>query len=98
MIINSGEAFWKVVAAIVAIIFGTVLNAFVLTQMWAWFIVPLGVVAIGMAHAWGLAIIIMWITDHNTQKNDDEFVVVMARAIIGPLFVLLFGCFAFFLM
>ena len=31
--------------------------AFVLSTLWAWFVVPLGVAKIGMAHAYGLSLI-----------------------------------------
>jgi hypothetical protein len=36
----------------------TMFSAYVLTCLWAWFVVPLGVVAIGKAHAFGLSTMI----------------------------------------
>lgn len=36
--------------------------AFVLALLWGWFIVPLGVPAISMFHAWGLTVIVNMFT------------------------------------
>lgn len=92
------DVIWKGVASIVGVIVGTVLSAWVLTQMWGWFIVPLGVASIGMAHAWGLIILIHWLTDHNAKTEEMTFGAAMVRILIAPLFVLLFGSVAFWLM
>ncbi|MOA13274.1 hypothetical protein D3C78_1333200 [compost metagenome] len=35
----------------------TVFSAFTLSTLWAWFIVPLGVSSIGLAHAYGVSLI-----------------------------------------
>lgn len=39
-----------------------VLGAFVLVQLWAWFMLPLGVPAIGVAHAYGIGVIATFLT------------------------------------
>ena len=93
------ELLWKAGAAIAAAIVGTFLNAFALTKMWGWFIVPLGVASIGMAHAWGLTMLISWLTNHSYKTSDDQGLgVLVGKAIIYPLFVLLFGSLAFWMM
>ena len=54
----------KILLAVLVIIGATlfiglmgVYYAFVLSTLWAWFVVPLGVAKIGMAHTYGLALI-----------------------------------------
>jgi hypothetical protein len=42
------------IANIVSTIFGVFLNAYAFAYLWLWFIVPLGVPVIGMAHALGI--------------------------------------------
>jgi hypothetical protein len=39
-----------------------IFNGFVITQLWNWFIVPLGVISISIAHAIGLSLIIGMLT------------------------------------
>src|SRR5271156_2972201 len=75
-------------------------NAFVLHKMWAWFIVPLGVAPIGLAHAWGIAILMgMFTMSLKTgSKDKDEKVAEVAVLLVGPLFTLLFGWIAHSLM
>lgn len=40
------------------------LHAFVLTHLWRWFVAPLGLPSIGMAQAYGLSLLIGWLTFH----------------------------------
>lgn len=51
---------------------GILLKGFVLCQMWAWFMVPLGVVSIGQAHAYGLATMTALFVAHSSSSNDDD--------------------------
>jgi type IV secretory pathway TrbL component len=64
------------VASIVAIIllpFLFCLNAYTLAYLWLWFVVPLGVPAIGMAHALGILCLKGFLTSHlATFKHDEE--------------------------
>ena len=48
------------------------LRAFVLVQLWHWFVVPLGVVSIGMAHAYGLAALVSLLNPQKIDKYDEE--------------------------
>lgn len=41
---------------------GSVIRAYVLAQCWKWFAVPLGTPSIGMAHAYGLAMLALLAT------------------------------------
>ena len=53
----------------------TALRGFVLHRLWAWFVVPLGVPAIGIAHAVGLAMLVGFLkmSQHDfDQESDDE--------------------------
>lgn len=52
--------------------FTMLLRAFVMTQLWSWFVVPLGVMTIGLAHAYGLTIIIALFTMALKSSLDDE--------------------------
>lgn len=44
------------IIGLITAIVGSAVRAFAIVWMWEWFIVPLGVVAIGAWHAWGLSI------------------------------------------
>ena len=41
---------------------GSLIRAYVLAQCWRWFAVPLGAPSIGMAHAYGLAMLALFAT------------------------------------
>lgn len=65
-------------------------GAFTLSTMWAWFVVPLGVTAIGMAHATGLSLFVSYFRfkGKNTTKDKQEYGEKVAQAIATMLFVL----------
>lgn len=54
------------------------LNGFVLSQLWAWFVVPLGAQPIGVAHAMGLGVLVglflssLHVSAARTKKTDKE--------------------------
>lgn len=50
------------VAGIVTIICSGIIRAYTITCLWAWFIVPFGVVQIGLAWAFGISIIAALLT------------------------------------
>jgi len=76
------------------------MNAFVLHKLWAWFMVPLGIAPIGLAHAWGLAILIGLFTTSKVQKTESkgEAIGQFIGLMLAPLFALLFGWIAHGLM
>jgi hypothetical protein len=48
------------------------LNGVMLSYMWQWFVVPLGVRAIGVPQALGIAIIVSMLTYEGSGKSDDD--------------------------
>ncbi len=56
----------------------SIYGALVVKHGWGWFIVPLGVPAIGLLHAWGIRLIIsvLWYStadvDYINNMNDDD--------------------------
>jgi hypothetical protein len=84
------------VVALVMVPVGIILRGFVLCQLWLWFLMPLGVKEIGMAHALGLTTLVSMfgMQSGSTVKKDDDtplalHVVVMTVA--PPLFCLFAG-------
>ncbi len=91
--------------AILALIFGTIAlvvisalwRAWVLTVLWTWFIVPLGLPAIGIATAIGASLIVGMFMPNQVAKKDttmnktDAIANVFSVAIGGPAVVLLIG-------
>jgi hypothetical protein len=58
---NDDDKFMGCIMALLAVLVSPLnwlLNGFVLSILWAWFMVPLGLPAIGKAHALGLACVI----------------------------------------
>lgn len=74
-----------------------ILRGFVLCQLWLWFVVPLGVKEIGIAHALGLSTAISMFGGHSSspdmEKRGDVPLAVwmVVMAVIPPLFCLLVG-------
>lgn len=70
------------------------LNGFVLMKLWQWFLVPLGLPVIGLAHCIGIAIIINFLTMHyqkSPKESDDGGWNAFAHLYLNPLFVLFIG-------
>lgn len=61
----------KFLVGIVLFVLAVVVDGFVLTYLWGWFLVPLGLVQIGMAHAIGVSILVSYLT-HQTNNSDDN--------------------------
>ncbi len=77
-----------IVVAAAAFLTGYALwSGFVLSILWGWFLVPLGVPAIGTAHAIGIAVV-MGMFHRNNAKRDDEGFAYIGLALIGPLLAL----------
>jgi hypothetical protein len=69
---NAGIAS-TVVLGIFALVIGmVVLNGVMLSYMWQWFVVPLGVRTIGAVQAIGIAIIVSVLTYKGDAKGDDS--------------------------
>lgn len=66
--------------------------AFVLSTLWAWFVVPLGVAKIGMAHAYGLSLIPTTILGtRGLYAPEDKRKESAIAALLFPVAALLFG-------
>ena len=51
----------------------TVVNGLLLHLMWGWFMVPLGLPVISVAHALGIALVVSLLTHQtNTKKGEDK--------------------------
>jgi hypothetical protein len=68
---------------------GALISGWAMMTLWGWFIVPLGVRAIGMAHGWGLAMMVGLYTHHTPDKREPFDIIV--SGLITILLVLGFG-------
>ena len=69
------------------------LRGWVLSVMWSWFMVPIGVAEIGVAHACGVSTIVAMLT-YRKHKDDDDTDHArrnLALAALVPLFLLGFA-------
>lgn len=66
------ETLTKVFAAIVAIVLLGFFGAVVIRAYWGWFIVPLNVPPIGLAHAYGLAMFVRMMTWQVTAPKRED--------------------------
>ena len=83
----------------------TILNGFVFSILWKWFMVPtLGLPMIGIVQSIGIATMVGYLTNHNIAKeNDDEdkiekYTRLVVISIFRPLLALLIGYIAHFFM
>lgn len=81
---------------ILSIPFAYIIRGFVLSTMWGWFLVPLGLIQIGKAHAVGVAVIVSLITYVPSQckderEGDDKVISYIAYSFASPFLVLLIG-------
>lgn len=60
----------KFLGGCVLLAISTILGAYAVSTLWLWFIVPLGVSAIGLVHAYGLSIIIHYMTMEMPNNKD----------------------------
>ena len=88
---SGGEILAKMFGGLFGIILSAFISMVVLVDLWSWFIVPFGVMEIGYAHAYGLALAIGFLTQGISNERDDEsrkygfgeflFIVTFARLI-----------------
>ena len=93
-IIDASIVVLGVFAAVVSVTaLGVIVNGYVLSILWVWFLVPLGLPVISIAHSIGIAMITSWITYQykvTTQEDKDKVLeglgivlIVRPLAIIG---------------
>jgi len=84
------EKFIKGVGWLALFIPTIIFSGFVTAELWGWFVVPLGVPAIGIAHALGLRLVVhvATFTYAEDKRGQGER---LANAIVLPLFAWAFG-------
>lgn len=83
-----------VLGAITALALFAIYNAWVLSILWAWFIVPLGVKSLSIAHAYGLTLVTGLILSNRgikENKNQDDWISSVITWLLIPLVALFFG-------
>lgn len=87
------EALGKVVLFLLVSFVTVLITAFTVSTMWGWFIVPLGVKAIGFAHAYGLSLLVTFFTIRPSTNQDEDYnwIMTIALRILSCISVLLFG-------
>lgn len=76
------------------------LHAWVLSVLWTWFVVPLGVTGIGFAHAYGLTVfahLLMYNANGSSAKSNAVLTAIVS-SVLAPLLSLAFGAVAHLLM
>lgn len=94
------ENFGKYTAYTIGWILNLVVFCVVLSQLWTWFIVPLGFPVLSAVHAYGLSLIILLMKARNMNKSlkpefyyESTFGLKMSVGILVSLVALLFGWF-----
>lgn len=83
-----------IIAAIVGLFLFCIYNAWALTILWGWFIVPLGVKALSIAHAYGFTLVTGLILSNRgikENKGKDDWVGSIITWLLLPLVALFFG-------
>lgn len=81
-------AFVAGLGILVFLVLASVVRGFVLSIMWSWFLVPLGVPAISIPLAIGISMLVAMLTNHDAQTNKRGIGEAISIALIGPFVVL----------
>jgi hypothetical protein len=87
------------VLSAVAIVVGSIMEGWVLSKLWGWFVSPLfGVPSLSIAAAIGFALVISMLTHQSTSSDSNKdkdwtnlVAAVIAKTVFTPLMFLLFG-------
>lgn len=89
----------------IVMILSSILNGWVLSVLWGWFIVPtFGAPSISIVQAIGIALVVSFLTRKTDTKDDDtrstkeKFAVASIAVFIAPAFALFFGWIVHFFM
>jgi len=83
-------AFLLILGLVAVSVVVSVVNGFVLSYLWQWFVTPLGIPAIGLAHAIGLGMIIRYLT--KSESNSENTIgSAIVDAFLGPFVMLGLG-------
>lgn len=93
---NEGCA--PIIVGLVALPFTIALRGWAISYLWLWFVVPLGVVPIGIAHACGISVIVAVLATRVAKSDPDEekgpwhdVIVTLLVSVFMPLFALGMG-------
>ncbi len=79
----------KTLGTMVFMIFLALIEAYVLTFFWLWFIVPFGLMKLSVSHAYGLMLIIGIITAKVNMKKETELLEVILNTTIKVAFIVI---------
>ena len=85
---------YVLLAAVFVVFLGAVAlyHAWVLATLWAWFVVPLGVAKIGLAHAYGLSSInTVLLSTRGLYAPEDKRKEAIVAGLLMPILALFFG-------
>lgn len=94
----------KAIGYVTLFLISMVLNAYAMFKLWHWFAVPIGAMSVNIYHAFGLALLVRFLTvqtnsgyhiaaaKHHGYTPDASITV--ANSILTPLVALAFGWFA----
>ena len=93
---DSGDKLFQNLLMLLVVPVTALWSGYVLSVMWAWFIVPLGAVSIGVWHAFGISVLVDLLTFKQPQEKVDDSKrpspgVRIATSLFVPLIVLGFG-------
>lgn len=83
-----------IIAVIVGLFLFAIYNAWALTILWGWFIVPLGVKALSLAHAYGFTLVTGFILSTRgvkDHKDKEDWISTVVTLLLLPLVVLGLG-------
>lgn len=87
--IDASATLFMVLLAIVMVVAISIYHAFVIQILWGWYVVPLGVPSISVAHAFGLSCLAGVFRRYSKDGQADLYMTV-----VGPLFLLAAGAVA----
>lgn len=86
------------VLVVVSIVVGAVMNGYVLSVLWGWFVVPIfNVPPLSVATAIGLSLAIGMLVKHGNSSSEkkketsDAIIEIVSAAVFAPLFTLFIG-------
>lgn len=80
-----------VLGVVVLIALLTLFSAFTVSTLWGWFIVPLGVKGLGLAHAYGVSLMASVLMSTRGVNNGGKTKEIAATGIMLNIIALLFG-------
>jgi len=100
-----GDIIIAILAGMVLLVLGTAAYGHVLSTMWGWFVVPLGVQQISMMHSYGLALLVALAvhrSDVAVKEQPSDVLAALASGfvscVVKPYIILLIGYAAHYIM